>query len=288
VYKLAKIKNMINYIQGEKFYQVADFLYSPNIKPEFDDYNIIQNTYNKNKLSGNLDIIYTHTLYVKHLFNEIKDLKQKFIIVTHNSDINIDSSFIIPDNVIKWYAQNVDVINDKIESIPIGHPNNRWFPHMRKLEKLRNKLNEIKKHKNLLYLNHTIKTNPKERKEPYDLLQNKSWVSLIYGTNGVDYDRYIDDIYNHKFVLCPAGNGIDTHRLWEVLDLKSIPVVKKHINNLYYKDLPICFVDSWNDITEEFLEKEYDRINKIEWDLSKLNFDYWKNKITNVNTKRIR
>jgi len=279
---------MLNYIQGEKFYQLADFLYSPNIKPEFDDYNFIVNTFNVDLLKeNNIYIIYTHTLYVKHLFNTIKDINNniniKFIIISHNSDINIDNRFIIPNNVIKWYAQNVNIVdNDKIESIPIGHPNNRWFPEQRKLEKITNKLKETKKYKKLLYINHTIKTNSKERKEPYDLFQNKSWVTLTYGTNCVDYDRYIDDIYNHKFMLCPAGNGIDTHRLWETLDLKTIPVVKKHINNLYYKDLPICFVDNWSDITEEFLNNEFDRIKNIkDWNLNKLGFDYWKNRILN-------
>ena len=91
--------------------------------------------------------------------------------------------------------------------------------------------------------------------------------------------NYIDKIYNHKFVLSPEGNGTDTHRTWEILYLKSIPIEKRNINNQFFTDLPICFVDDWEEITEDFLNKEYDRINSIKWNLEKLDFNYWKNKI---------
>src|ERR1035437_6243406 len=222
----------MNYIQGEKFYCVADQQYSPNIKPEFDDYNIIVNTFNIKNLCD-INIIYTHTLYIKHLFKEIKNLNNKFIIITHNSDINVDNTFQIPENVIKWFTQNVNVKNDKLESIPIGLPNNKWNPDINKIKNIINKQKNIK---NLLYINHKIKTNIKERQEPYKLFSNKNWATL---ESNVNYDQYINNVYNYKFVLCPNGNGIDTHRLWECLYVKTIPIVKNNINNSYYRDLQI-------------------------------------------------
>jgi hypothetical protein len=51
---------------------------------------------------------------------------------------------------------------------------------------------------------------------------------MEFGSNGQNYENYIDNIYNHKFVICPEGNGIDTHRFWESLYLGVIPVI---INN---------------------------------------------------------
>ena len=79
--------------------------------------------------------------------------------------------------------------------------------------------------------------------------------------------------------MCPEGNGIDTHRTWECLYMNTIPIEKININNQYYTDLPICFVNRWKEITEEFLEKEYIRINSIKWNMNKLSFEYWRNKI---------
>jgi hypothetical protein len=81
------------------------------------------------------------------------------------------------------------------------------------------------------------------------------------------------------FVLSPEGNGIDTHRLWEALVIGTIPIEKRNINNSFYSDLPICFVNKWSDITLDFLEKEYIRIKSTNYDLNKLTFSYWKDKI---------
>ena len=63
--------------------------------------------------------------------------------------------------------------------------------------------------------------------------------------NGDNFDGYLDNIYNHRFVLCPEGNGIDTHRLWECLYMGTIPIVKANKNVRFYEDLPILMVNEW-------------------------------------------
>jgi len=276
-------KNTINsiddFITGEKFYQIADLIYTPNIKSEFDDYNKIENTFNIKKLKD-INVVYTHTLYVKHLFKIIKDITVKFIIITHNSDINIDNSFEIPDNVIHWYSQNVNVIKNNLTSIPIGLENKRWFKDINKKQKMLDILNTDKDIKNLVYINHNIKNNPTERLLPYEVLYDKSYATIEYGTNGTNFDNYLYNIYNHNFVICPIGNGIDTHRMWECLYLNTIPIVKTNINNLFYKNhLPICFVDEWRDLDKNFLEEQYIKINTKFYNFDMLKIDYWKTKI---------
>ena len=42
----------------------------------------------------------------------------------------------------------------------------------------------------------------------------------------------------HNFVLAPWGNGIDTHRFWEILYSGSIPVTKKHIIYDSFQNIP--------------------------------------------------
>jgi hypothetical protein len=80
-------------------------------------------------------------------------------------------------------------------------------------------------------------------------------------------------------VLCPEGNGMDTHRTWESLYLGAIPVERRNKNNRFYTDLPILFVDEWEEVTEEFLRKNFWKIKLKEWNDKKLEFWYWKNKI---------
>lgn len=272
---------MLDYITGEKFIDLADFKYSSNKK---NDCNSIKNTFNKEEIK-NKSIIYTHTLDVLDLFELIKNLPVRdLIIVSHNSDVNIDNTFIIPNNVKVWFTQNVNRVDRRIHSIPIGLENNRWYPKIQKKEKMLDLLlNKDKEHKGLLYINHNVKTNLVERQKIYDIFEKKCkcWCTIEKGINGQDFNNYIEKIYTHEFVICPQGNGIDTHRLWEVLYLGSIPIVKLDMNNIFYTDLPIVFVNNWEDITEQFLITEYNRIKKYTWNFDKLYFNYWKKIIKN-------
>jgi hypothetical protein len=267
-----------DWITGEKFVELADFVYSSN---HTDDCNKLANTLDLNLLKDGSKI-YCHTFYVKELLEIIAGVKKSLILITHNSDDAVNETCIFTPNIKKWFAQNVDIINPVIESIPIGLENSRWFPNIHKKEQMTNKLNEVKTCRSLMYMNFTTGTNVKERMRLYQMFEGKPWVTSARGTNGERFDKYIDDVYHHRFVLCPQGNGIDTVRLWESLYMNTIPIVKGCINTLFYKDLPICFVDDWEEINERFLNSELQRIVNQKWNLSKLTFEYWKTKILEV------
>jgi hypothetical protein len=275
-------KKYYDFIVGEKFYSAANFIFSSDYtENDNEDYNKLFNNFDLNKLKE-YNVVYLHTMYKNQFFELIKDLDHKFIVVTHNSDININNIDNLPKNVIKWYSQNVNCKDDRLYSLPIGLENSKWFPHLQKQKKLSNKVNETKKIKNLVYINHNINTNLQKRIEPYNLLGGKSFVTAEMGSNGQNFDHYVDQIYNHKFVICPEGNGIDTHRKWETLYLNTIPIEKININSSFYEDLPICLVNDWNEINEDFLNREYDRIMNTKWNLDKLDMFYWINEIYKI------
>jgi hypothetical protein len=282
-----------DWLQGDRFKEIADFTYSPENKLP-DDYDNLLNTFDLTLLNV-CNIIYTHMGYVKQLFDVIRELDKKFIIITHSCDCSVESYgirrpdgtrktqniyvFTIPNNVIKWYSKNVNVVDSRVESIPTGIENNRWFERVHKKEKMLEICKQPRKIRNIVYMNHNISTNPDERLLLYNLYRKKEWVTARNGKNGKDFDQYIDDIYNHKFVFCPGGNGLDSHRKWECLYVGTIPIEKRNLDNQFYQDLPICFVDRWEDITLEFLMTEFVRIKAGTWNMDKLNFEYWKNKI---------
>ena len=248
-------------------------------------------------LADNKKIFYKHT----HQANEIlkNPPENKFILITHNSDAmiinepkwykerdcwNADSS-LIPNNLIRWFGQNVGILNDKIESIPIGLENEYNFPKERKTEKIKDITNSSKNIINLMYMNYNVYNNINERKSTINLFFNKKWTTYFDGYNGKDFDGYLNNIYNHKFVLSPIGGGFESHRLWESLYVGTIPIVKRNINYSFYKDLPICFVNQWEEITEEFLNDEYDRIMESDWNLEKLSMNYWIEKINKLSNE---
>ena len=286
----------MDWIQGDKFKGIVDFTYSPECKLP-DDYDKLVNTFDPALLKDR-NIIYTHIGYVRRLFEVIKDINKKFVVVTHSCDCSVEiygirrpdgtrktesvSLLTIPDNVVKWYTKNVNVENPRVESIPTGLENDRWFKNIDKKRQMVEKCKLLKQDRNLAYMNHTIRTNPKDRQRLYDLFEKESWVTAEHGSNGHKFNEYLDNIYNHKFVFCPGGNGMDSHRKWECLYMGSIPIDKRNIDNQFYQDLPVCLVDNWEDVTEKFLLSEYERIKAGTWNMEKLNFEYWKNKIQNT------
>jgi hypothetical protein len=281
-----KMENKFDYIEGSKFINIADLNYC--LDPNYYNHAVFENTFNKNnldKIDKEIIVVYTNTHWVENFFEELKKIQtdKKIVLITHNSDHDLNKNVydLKPDNIIKWFSQNVNYKNSKndIESIPIGLENPSWFNYVHKIENLLKALNTEKNIKNTLYVNHTIRSYPSERTEPYQLFSNKNWCTMEFYENGQNFNNYIDNIYNHKFILCPRGNGIDTHRFWETLYLKSIPIVIKNINNSYYLDFPILYVDKWDDITEDLLNEQYERIKNINFNYEKLSFSFWKNKI---------
>lgn len=274
-----------SFITGEKFIDIGLGYFPKGVK-DFNPFDCTVptkwngNTHNLKIPSNEPIIVYCHIHHVKKMFEDI-EINNPLILVSHNSDNSVDSTLfnLRPKNIIKWYSQNVCHEHKDLISIPIGLENERWWVGVKKKEKMLATLQKNKNHKNLLYINHDTRTNPKQRTKPYQLFGNKKWATTIRGINGSNFDSYLDNIFNHKFVLCPDGNGVDTHRLWETLYLKSIPIVKNSINVDFYRDLPILIVDKWEDINPDFLNQKYEEITKKDFDNEKLKIDYWTNKI---------
>jgi hypothetical protein len=223
-------------------------------------------TLDTRQLNG--DIIYTHTFFADYLF---KHVTKPFTLITHNADTPADIE--PPDNVRMWYSTNVAIKHERIRSIPIGIENDFWLKD--KAVKMARKHQEKKTFKRLIYINHNVQTNADKRQKPYDVLSGQEWATVEKGANGYGFDSYLDNVYNHPFVVCPEGNGIDTHRVWECLYIKTIPVCIRNINNQFYTDLPILFIDDWEELTEMFLFESFKAMVKKTWNLDKLKFKYW-------------
>lgn len=186
-------------------------------------------------LHNGKNIFYCNTHDVNNFFDNI-NFDNDFILISHNSDGNITDNPLrdfdadvkkIPKNLKRWFGQNLNYESDIIESIPIGFENSEWFPEIRKIQKLLDISLTPKNIKNLVYLNLNILNNPSVRQPIYDMLKDKHYVTTEYGRNGLTYDNYLNNLYNHRFMVCPEGNGIDVHQPWESLHVNTIPIQKK-------------------------------------------------------------
>jgi hypothetical protein len=81
----------------------------------------------------------------------------------------------------------------------------------------------------------------------------------------------------NSFVVCPEGNGIDTHRLWETLYMGGVPIVSSnsYMNGLYRR-LPVVVLDDWRQLNEvDFLERAWLEVQDKEWDSDVLMQSFW-------------
>ena len=79
----------------------------------------------------------------------------------------------------------------------------------------------------------------------------------------LEFEEYMREISRHKFVLCPRGNGLDTHRVCETLLMGSVPVIERSGLDDMYEQWPTLLVDDtvntrgfvWDDAKyESFLD----------------------------------
>jgi hypothetical protein len=231
-------------------------------------------------------IFYSKIDNVWNFLHNAKNINKPFTLVTHNGDYPVNkemSDFIesIP-NLKMWFGQNIDCENSRIHSIPIGLENTKNWTKFSKSDLLYSySARKIVPNK-LVYGNFSFYTNPRERIGCYELVKRSSYITDKCLTNIIqdDYEIWLNDVLDHHYVLCPRGNGIDTHRFWETLYLGRIPITKRCKNTKYYENLPVLYVDDWSEITEELL------ISKLEWfstvsnfNLEPLKIGYWIDKI---------
>ena len=252
---------MINHIiTGEKIQQLCDiyigkkedFFYNPIIKIQKQKHVCIEEIH---KEYNNPYIIFCYTHLIDELSLKINYFKNKFILITHNSDKNIESNENVNNilnckNLVRWFCQNLCVENDRLHILPIGFANKMW-PHGN-LEIFNdvNVLSNSFKKTNLIYFNFNINTNLNKRKICYESMKDKlSWLENI---NPV---LNLYRLNTYQFCICPEGNGVDTHRLWECLYLKVVPIVIDSLftQTLLRYNIPLVVLNNWNDIIKKEL-----------------------------------
>lgn len=252
------IETYNNIVTGEKIQQLCNIYFG--FQEDFDFNPLIKKQFNKQfdliHLKTEIDnpyYIFCYSHRINYLSSKIHLLKNKFILVTHNSDFNIEESeevlhILNNNNLDKWYAQNLCFEHPKLKFIPIGIANNQW--EHGKLDIFKDKNLYYYNKINNVYFNFNIHTNTDKRNICFNILKNKlEWL------NNVSPQENIIRLNEYKFCICPEGNGVDTHRLWEALYLKTIPIViKNEFTNILKKNgIPIIILNSWDEFDESKL-----------------------------------
>ena len=255
------------YISGDTFRKISNHIFdeSKTLEPR------------KVKLN---DIIFLNSDLIEVFFNHFDNkISNRYILITHNSDRNIGNKEFskISKNVIHWFAQNLEIEeNERISYIPIGLENLRRLKHGRK--KWFKKNNKVKS--KLVLSSFNSLTNYKKREMAKTQVAKYETVEI---KNFESTEEYFYNLNDYMFVICPEGNGLDTHRIWESLLLKVIPIVilNPFTQNLKNNSVPCVYLDDWKDL-EYLLPVELEGLYAESLDNytnQHVMFDYWINVI---------
>lgn len=237
-------------------------------------------------------IFFIKTDFLNHFLLHIRPhLKQKYKIITGYSDYTIPSGgagnfkALLNDNLlVGWYGYNIIIDHPKLKPIPLGIPPKLWLElghqagnHELFIHQLSNFLQKPMQYKRKLIYWGSLGDTNSSRRNVYDIVSKMEIVTI---TGRRNYKNYLNDLKQHKFVICPEGNGIDTHRIWESIYFQAIPIIKKNVYmNSYKNDFPILYVNDWSeltDFTDDFLNEKFrEMTDKNHKD--RLRFKYWKN-----------
>ena len=182
--------------------------------------------------------------------------------------------------VAAWFCKNMLLSrHPKITQIPIGQHIIYWGTCPQEIFPLLYKDTFPKKH--LLYMNVQLGTNP-IRRHVASLFQDKPYCfSRINNLQQqtVSKVEFYEELSQAKFTVAPPGWGPDTVRFWEAVLFDCIPIVKRYELDDLYSDLPVLFVDEWEEVNESFLNEKYAEIKSKNLGNKKAYYDYWAEKI---------
>ena len=164
---------------------------------------------------------------------------KQFYIIIHNTDRpfgSFEMDVLLPI-CLHVYAINTTIRHPKLTTIPIGFVD-RQLPYLREL-------NATPVERTIdIYMNFTATSNMTKRSECANIFIGNDCVTI---RTGLSVDEYYNDMRRARFVLCPEGTGIDTHRVYEALLCGATPVVLRNSLSNLYETLPVCIIDSWKD-----------------------------------------
>ena len=241
-------------------------------------------------------IIFCKTEFLRKEFKKISKIKNEVVLISGNSDESIDAGLVaaMPGNIQLWYGQNAATRHPKLKCLPIGlentSPNARsghgigWQHAVEKIALLKTLTNHPAKQipVKLLYANFNVNTNRAHRLPVKELCIATPFIN--WDEPSLTYPEFIDHVLDHEAVLCPAGNGLDTHRLYEVLYCGRVAVTIKTGNHSIYADLyeklPVVILNTSAELKDEaFLKQAIANAKQKPFENGLLDFNYWKQQV---------
>lgn len=241
--------------------------------------------------------IYIHTACIADFVaNHLQQLQVPVTLVTGADDLSVSYQELGTDvverlldspKVLRWFAQNAEVVHPKLKLIPIGidyhmlagnhaKPWRRFQSPLgqeKELLKVKSIAPPLSERMCTAYSNWHFAMDRGDRQECFDKIDKDC---VFFEPHMVSRRQSWQNNTQHLFTISPLGNGLDCHRTWEALLLGTIPIVHTSPLDPLYEDLPVCIVQDWGEVTHDFLLKQRDKMLGSTYNYSKLYVQYWR------------
>ena len=257
-----------NIVRSDLYQEYCDHIYWSNAQPK------------ANTCFQGGDIVFCKMDEVLRLFEYLRLTRKQIVLVTGESDIPCDffRQQFLPCNVVRWFATNVTHPHSKVTALPLGLGGMKDPVTLN----IHSQQSDVSRER-WLYINFRPETNPKVRQKIYDTFQLRAqqehWMTFEPPKDHGNNEEFSTQLTRHQFVLAPPGNGIDTHRLWEALALGAYPIALRSSVLEPFEALPILFVDDYDEVTLDFLNKNLLELKAKQQNLFMLKMDFWGQKI---------
>jgi hypothetical protein len=198
------------------------------------------------------------------------------ILIAGNSDLNFTNIAQLPTSFFgRFYLQNSMISDNKnFFTLPIGLENLRLGENGLPSLMSKNSVNVNRTNKILIG---PFSPTHSERNDLMNLNQDIPFIKKI--DHRIHPKQMCQLHQEFTFVACPRGNGVDTHRFWEVLYRGAIPIVRKSkwSSSLRILKIPFVEIESW---TTKELKNVLESHNFHDFnpkDIEALWSPYWKN-----------
>lgn len=175
----------------------------------------------------------------------------------------------VPDWVSRWFCCNLNVSHPKASWIPFGLNGEKDRLVSRYIDTFAGRPKD-----RLLYVNFSNHTY--ERAALKARYAGEGWATYRE-TPTIPIGSYIQEMSRHRFVLCPAGNGLDCYRTYEALYLGCIPILKDGVFARHMVDakLPVLACTDLAQLTPRLLDDVYEKFLSHDYAYEKLTRSYW-------------
>jgi len=174
----------------------------------------------------------------------------------------------------------------KLISVPTGHK-------VKSAKHLAGRLKDIysryPKKQRLLMINHSC---DKHRFDITEILERtlKGRYANSYGL--LTTDQFYKALASSKYITAPSGFGWDCYRIWEAYSFGTIPIIERTPNRGWddtaMDKLPVLWVDAFDDLTVEMMEKNYESLRDGHYDFKRITREYWYDFVFNAAHKNLR